>query len=410
MRTRNNDTVSHPALITVCLQDGNGIWLYTKTVLTSVAPGESEPAYFTMIIPYWAYIGQAKAIGNIYTDRPSNGGIPYCLETSTSFQILRGWGGGSTGLRTLSHKKETTFTTSQSDGTYATSFKLPSGPRNGTYKVYVTGRRADTLLLKTQSDTTFNVQTASSPPQASFTYSPFHPYVNQSVRFDASASTAEGNYTDVIVSYEWDFGDGTSKIVTTEPVLNHTFKQVQTYIVTLNVTDSEGLWCTTSKPVTTLPPTGPTADFIWYPATPYPNQTVTFDATLSTPGWNGTASPPIVSYEWDFGDGNITIVDVPKINHTYSIEGNYTVTLTITDSEGLQDSKTQTVRVTTAPPLIGDVNGDGKVDVKDLVLLIKAYGSYPGHPDWNPNADLNGDNKVDVKDLVILIKHYGEHI
>jgi parallel beta-helix repeat protein len=60
-------------------------------------------------------------------------------------------------------------------------------------------------------------------------------------------------------------------------------------------------------------------------------------------------------------------------------------------------------------PLIGDVNRDGKVDIKDLVLLIKAFGTYPGKPKWNPNADLNTDGKVDIKDLVLIIKHFGEH-
>jgi hypothetical protein len=60
--------------------------------------------------------------------------------------------------------------------------------------------------------------------------------------------------------------------------------------------------------------------------------------------------------------------------------------------------------------LLGDVNGDAKVDIKDMVLLIKAFGSYPGQPNWNPNADLNNDGKVDIKDMVLLIKHFGEHI
>jgi hypothetical protein len=45
-----------------------------------------------------------------------------------------------------------------------------------------------------------------------------------------------------------------------------------------------------------------------------------------------------------------------------------------------------------------------------MVLLIKAFGSYPGQPNWNPNADLNNDGKVDIKDMVLLIKHFGEHI
>jgi len=59
--------------------------------------------------------------------------------------------------------------------------------------------------------------------------------------------------------------------------------------------------------------------------------------------------------------------------------------------------------------ILGDINGDFKVDIKDLVLVIKNFGSYPAHPKWNPNADVNNDGKVDIKDLVLVIKHYGEH-
>jgi len=59
--------------------------------------------------------------------------------------------------------------------------------------------------------------------------------------------------------------------------------------------------------------------------------------------------------------------------------------------------------------IIGDINGDFKVDIKDLVLVIKHFGSYPSHPKWNPNADVNSDGKVDIKDLVLVIKHFGEH-
>jgi hypothetical protein len=59
--------------------------------------------------------------------------------------------------------------------------------------------------------------------------------------------------------------------------------------------------------------------------------------------------------------------------------------------------------------ILGDINGDFKVDIKDLVLVIKYYATYPGHPNWNPNADVNNDGKVDIKDLVLVIKHFAEH-
>jgi len=44
----------------------------------------------------------------------------------------------------------------------------------------------------------------------------------------------------------------------------------------------------------------------------------------------------------------------------------------------------------------------------DLYKLAKAYGSVPGDPNWNANADLNCDNKVNYMDLYILAKHYGQ--
>jgi uncharacterized repeat protein (TIGR02543 family) len=54
-----------------------------------------------------------------------------------------------------------------------------------------------------------------------------------------------------------------------------------------------------------------------------------------------------------------------------------------------------------------DINGDGIVDVIDLNLLGRAYGSTPSSPNWNANADLNSDNIINGADLQILILRYG---
>ena len=66
------------------------------------------------------------------------------------------------------------------------------------------------------------------------------------------------------------------------------------------------------------------------------------------------------------------------------------------------------VQLTRASGLIGDLNGDGKVDVKDLAILGKAFGSYESHPRWSAACDLNGDGTVDVLDAALILKNFGQ--
>jgi len=57
----------------------------------------------------------------------------------------------------------------------------------------------------------------------------------------------------------------------------------------------------------------------------------------------------------------------------------------------------------------GDINGDGKVTLVDLVLFAHAYGSKPGDPNWNPNADLAEPwGKIGLPDFVTLAMYYGK--
>ncbi len=58
--------------------------------------------------------------------------------------------------------------------------------------------------------------------------------------------------------------------------------------------------------------------------------------------------------------------------------------------------------VETAPVLSGDLNGDGKVNIQDIILVGAAFGSIRGHPRWNQMADLNEDNGVNIMDLVTV--------
>jgi len=58
--------------------------------------------------------------------------------------------------------------------------------------------------------------------------------------------------------------------------------------------------------------------------------------------------------------------------------------------------------------LIGDLNFDFKVDIKDVFTAAKAFGSEPGHPRWDIKADVDGNLNIDIKDIFFLAKDFGK--
>ena len=75
-------------------------------------------------------------------------------------------------------------------------------------------------------------------PYVEFAYSS-NVYVNQTVMFNANRSYARGP-GGAIVSYQWDFGDGTNTTVGDSEV-EHEYGVVGNYTVFLNITDNRGL-------------------------------------------------------------------------------------------------------------------------------------------------------------------------
>jgi len=132
-------------------------------------------------------------------------------------------------------------------------------------------------------------------PVADFTYLPSKPSVGKEITFNASASY---DHDGTIENWKWNFDDGNTD---SDEEVNHTFIEIGTYRVTLTVEDDSGIKNTVWKPVEVL--SYPVASFTYLPKPPLANQTVTFDASASTPDGGD-----IISHTWDFGDGNITKV------------------------------------------------------------------------------------------------------
>jgi hypothetical protein len=92
--------------------------------------------------------------------------------------------------------------------------------------------------------------------------------------------------------------------------------------------------------------------------------------------------------------------------------GNYTITAltrVFTNDTTIAGGNC-TFQTTVSITLVGDVNGDGTVDIYDALLLANSYGSSNGQTGFNPNADIYQDNIVDILDALLLANHFNQHI
>jgi len=241
-------------------------------------------------------------------------------------------------------------------------------------------------------------------PIADFTYTPTSPYVFETVVFNASTSSGgSGN----IISYTWDFGDGNITTINSS-VVTYEYDIEGNYTVTLIIETDIGLNATTSKNISINPICGPTANFTWSPSSPGYNQTVAFDASSSSTGWNGTIHPQIVLYIWDFGDNSTLNTTDLIVYHSFSQPGNYTVTLTVIDEAGGTDTISKTVEILDFSPKIYDVTGDGYVGIDDVIYVAEHFGLDPSQPNWDPRCDVTGDDYVGIDDVIAVAEHFGE--
>ncbi len=169
----------------------------------------------------------------------------------------------------------------------------------------------------------------------------------------AAAATFQGSATDPdgdTVTYLWNFGANATPATSTAQNPSVTFSTTGLRTVTLTVTDSRGLADPTpasvsvnvaTPPVTNVAPNGT----ITPPATIVQGQAVTFQGSATD------ANGDTVTYAWNFG-ANATPATSTAQNPsvTFSTAGARSVTLTVTDSQGLADPSPASVQVTVAAP------------------------------------------------------------
>jgi PKD repeat protein len=139
-----------------------------------------------------------------------------------------------------------------------------------------------------------------------------------------------------IVSYGWDFGDGSP--VSADPNPTHTYA-AGTWTATLYTIDDEGgIGTATVEIVSNLAPTAVAESDVTEGDGPLE---VSFTGSNST-----DPDDEVVSYEWDFGDGATSTDADPT--HTYA-PGIWTATLTVTDSRGATSTDTIEIDVNAVP-------------------------------------------------------------
>jgi len=158
---------------------------------------------------------------------------------------------------------------------------------------------------------------------------------------------------DTVNLWTWDFGDGTGSNLQNP---NHVYPNTGTYTVTLFISDTNGCFNKDSMVVNTYiePPVASLA----VSAGPYCSG-VPINFTSSSTGQG-------ISYQWLFGDGGISNDQNPE--YTYSVGGNVTVILQVTDTIGCFDTAQITLDI--LPGLAADFTvSPSSVCVGDTITL-----------------------------------------
>ena len=303
------------------------------TVKSTEAPSLAGPSTFATAItlraePDSIYFDPFTG-STITVEARNEKGQPIALNMRAEIRV----GGIVQDYGTLSTKLvQTSPTTGQSRITYFP----PAAPTSGTVTTQTVSIAVTPIGTDAGSETTRTVDIQLVPvgtiaPRnpdlvASFTVSPASPSAFTTVSFDASASTNKGVVCGTLCGYNWNFGDGTTG---TGIKATKEYRSGGSKTVTLTVNDAFGATATAIQTVTVANAVAPTVSFVTSPSgTVGINQDIFFNASASTPA----AGRTIVTYAWDFGDGE-TAGGVTT-SHRFRAVGSYQVQLSATDDVG----------------------------------------------------------------------------
>jgi len=217
-------------------------------------------------------------------------------------------------------------------GTHTISFRVQDDASTWSAYAYADS----TLVIEAQS-------TQNQKPTATIvTISPTTATYGESVYFHGLGQDTDGT----VEAFNWRSSkDG---FISSESTFSKSDLSGGTHTIYFKAQDNDGEWSSEQTASIEIiedssPGNQPPVADSGGPYTGITNQTITFDASGS---YDSDIDDSIYSYEWTFGDGcNGNGV---SHSHTYSSEGRYNVTLTVTDSHGSQTSETTYANITVA--------------------------------------------------------------
>lgn len=205
----------------------------------------------------------------------------------------------------------------------------PGGQTTQTISVSNAGQYAVTITNSNGCSATVTTTVNVNPlPIVNFT--PNDVCIGEPINFQDISTVASGNITD----WFWDLGDGNVSQLQ-DPI--HNYSSAGTFNVTLQVATAAGCSASVSKTVTVYPLPVPDFNFTGI----CQGQNVQFN-NISTVG-----SGNINSWQWNFGDGNVSSQQNPT--HQFASSGTYNVSLVVATAGGCTDSITKQVTIFSLP-------------------------------------------------------------
>jgi PKD repeat protein len=214
---------------------------------------------------------------------------------------------------------------------------LPGVGATGTsYDQAINGHPYYTQTLWSNGDVNCKADPTPATLSPAFTVTPTGP-PGTTVNLDPGTSAHAG----AITSSTWDFGDGSASIFTAgaAPSESHHYSQAGTYPVTLTLVDVHGNLTTTTRQIGVGLP--PTAAFAVSPVAVFVGASAQFNGAATK---EPSAGVSVTSYRWQWGDATPDGAGASAA-HSFSKPGQYNVTLTVVDSDGMTSSVTHQMTV-----------------------------------------------------------------